>query len=127
MSVKFKSVERNNPQDLTLPKKYYAAAIADGVVDFDTMVDQIAYECSATVPDCYAVMLALVRAVSKQLEQGRIVKLDKLGNFQISISSEGRETPEEVNSKIITKSRIVFRPAKNMRKLLSGLTYQKAS
>lgn len=127
MAVKFKSVGRRNPQDITLPEKYYAKAIADGEVDLDTLAEQIAYECTVTESDTYAVLLALVRNITKELEQGRIVKLGKLGNFQVSISSEGFDTQEEVSAQAITKSRILFRPGKRMRTLLNELSYRKAS
>ena len=127
MSVKFKSVARRNPQDQTLPEKYYATAIADGEVDLDTLAEQIAYECTVTESDCYAVLLALVRNVSVELERGRIVKLGKLGNFQVGISSQGMDTEAEVNTYAITKSRILFRPSKRLRGLLAGLSYRKAS
>ena len=127
MSITFKSVARRNPQDINLPEKYYAKAIASGEVDLDTLAEQIAYECTVTESDTYAVLLALERNVAKQLQQGRIVKLGKLGNFQVSVSSEGLDTQEEVSAQAITKSRILFRPGKRLRSLLTELSYQKAS
>jgi nucleoid DNA-binding protein len=60
------------------------------------------------------------------LEQGRIVKLGRLGNFQVGLSSEGKETPNEVSIAAITKSRILFRPGKKMRGMLKTLSYRKA-
>jgi hypothetical protein len=55
------------------------------------------------------------------------VKLGSLGNFQVSISSEGKVTPEEVSATDVTKSRILFRPGKKLRNLLGNLNYLKAS
>ena len=127
MSITYKSVERRNPQDLNLPAKFYAKAIASGEVDLDTLAEQIAYECTVTESDCYAVLLALERNIANELQQGRIVKLGKLGNFQVSLSSEGVNTLDEVNAQLITKSRILFRPGKRLRNLLGGLSYRKAS
>lgn len=127
MSITFKSVARRNPQDVNLPEKYYAKAIASGQVDLDTLAEQIAYECTVTESDTYAVLLALVRNVARELEQGRIVRLGKLGNFQISVSSEGYDTENEVNALGITKSRILFRPGKRLRESLDSLHYLKAS
>ena len=59
MAVKFKAQAKRNPQDVTLPEKYFAAAIADGEVDLDMLAEQIAYECTVTESDCYAVLLSL--------------------------------------------------------------------
>lgn len=127
MSVKFKAQAKRNPQDITLPEKYYAAAIADGEVDLDILAEQIAYECTVTESDCHAVLLSLERNIIHSLKQGRIVKLGRLGNFQVGLSSTGVDTVEAVNANLITKSRILFRPGKRLRQLLTGLTYKKAS
>jgi predicted histone-like DNA-binding protein len=70
--------------------------------------------------------LSLVHNVSEELNDGRIVRLGKLGTFQIGISSDGMVTEEEVNPSIITKSRILFRPGKKLRKVLSDLSFRKA-
>ncbi|WP_299253784.1 HU family DNA-binding protein [uncultured Lacinutrix sp.] len=127
MSVKFKAQAKRNPQDITLPERYYAASVADGEVDLDILAEQIAYECTVTESDCYAVLLSLERNIINSLNQGRIVKLGRLGNFQIGISSSGVDTPEEVNATLITKSRVLFRPGKRLKQLLLVLSYKKAS
>lgn len=127
MAVKFKAQAKRNPQDVTLPEKYYAAAIADGEVDLDMLAEQIAYECTVTESDCYAVLLSLERNIIQSLDAGRIVKLGRLGNFQVGLSSEGVDTEDEVNASLITKSRILFRPGKRLRQLLTTLSYKKAS
>ncbi|MBL7559529.1 HU family DNA-binding protein [Olleya sp. YSTF-M6] len=127
MSIKFKAQAKRNPQDITLPEKYYAAAIADGEVDLDILAEQIAYECTVTESDCHAVLLSLERNIIHSLKQGRIVKLGRLGNFQVGLSSSGVDTIEAVNASLITKARILFRPGKRLRQLLTGLTYKKAS
>ena len=127
MSIKYKVLPRKNPQDMMAPEKFYAAAIADGEVNLDKLAEQISYQCTVTESDCYAVLLSLERNIISELEQGRIVKLGRLGNFQVGISSEGKETAEEVNSHAITKARILFRPGKKLRSLLNDLSFRKAS
>jgi hypothetical protein len=52
--------------------------------------------------------------------------MGRLGNFQVGISSEGKETPEEVTASDITKARILFRPGKRLRRLLNDLSFRKA-
>ena len=127
MSVKYKVLPRKNPQDMTAPEKFYAAAIADGEVDLDKLAEQISYQCTVTESDCYAVLLSLERNIISELEQGRIVKLGRLGNFQIGLSSEGKEAFDEVNASAIKKARILFRPGKRLRRLLNDLSFRKAS
>ena len=127
MSVKYKVLPRKNPQDLLAPEKFYAAAIADGETDLDKLAEQISYQCTVTESDCYAVLLSLERNIISELEQGRIVKLVRLGNFQKGVSSEGKDTAAEVTSGAIVKTRILFRPGKRLRSLLKDLSFRKAS
>ena len=127
MSVKFKVLPRKNPQDITAPEKFYAAAIANGETDLDKLAELISYQCTVTEADCYAVLMSLEHNIVSELKEGRIVKLGRLGNFQVSVSSEGRASAEEVNSSAIIKNRILFRPGKKLRTLLNTLTYNKAS
>lgn len=127
MAIKFKAQARKNPQDISLPEKYYAAAIADGEVGMDTLAEQISYQSTVTESDCYAVLLSLERNIIDALRQGRIVKLGRLGNFQVGSSSMGKDTLDEVDASAITKTRILFRPGKRLRRLLSDLSFRKTS
>jgi predicted histone-like DNA-binding protein len=126
MSIKFKAQLRKNPQDAAAPDKYYASAVGDGVVDLDEMAELISIQCTVTESDCYAVLISLEQNIIRELKQGRIVKMGRLGNFQIGISAEGKDSPDEVMAADIVKKRINFRPGKRMRKLLSELTFRKA-
>lgn len=126
MAVKFKVLPRKNPRDIMAPEKFYAAAIADGDVDFDRLAELISYQCTVTASDCYAVLLALEHNIIGELGQGRIVKLGRLGNFQVGISSEGKDVAAEVSAAAIVKSRVLFRPGKKLRVMLNGLSFKKA-
>jgi predicted histone-like DNA-binding protein len=108
------------------PEKFYAAAIADGDVDLDRLAELISYQCTVTASDCYAVLLSLEHNIIGELGQGRIVKLGRLGNFQVGISSEGKEMASEVSAAAIKKSRILFRPGKKLRSMLNELSFRKA-
>lgn len=126
MAVKYKVLPRKNPQDAMAPEKFYAAAIADGDVDLDRLAELISYQCTVTESDCYAVLLSLEHNIIGELGQGRIVKLGRLGNFQVGISSVGKDTESEVSANAITKSRILFRPGKKLRTMLNDLSFRKA-
>ncbi len=127
MAIIYKPLERLNPQDTTAVKKYYAAVVANGSVDFETLAEMISEQCTVTETDCLAVLNVLEQNIVRELKQGRIVRLGKLGNFQVSLSSEGYATEDEVTASAVKKSRILFRPAKKMRNLLKDLTFQRAS
>lgn len=127
MPIAYKPLQRVNPQDTTANKKYYAAVVANGSVDFETLAEMISEQCTVTETDCLAVLNVLEQNIVRELKQGRIVRLGKLGNFQVSLSSEGFATQEEVTASAVKKSRILFRPAKKMRDLLKDLSFSKVS
>jgi predicted histone-like DNA-binding protein len=127
MAIKFKTQSRKNPQDLTAPEKFYAAAISNGETDMEALASMISYQSTLTDTDCFAVLRSLEHNIINELNQGRIVKLGSLGNFQVGISSEGKDTPEEVTAVNVKKSRVIFRPGKKLRTLLKTVNYQKAS
>ncbi len=125
MSVKFKVLPRKNPRDLEAPEKFYAAAIADGEVDLEGLAQMIAYQCTVTDSDCYAVLIALEHNIVNELKQGRIIKLGRLGNFQVGLSSDGKDFSEDVTASSIRKNRVLFRPGKRLRSMLRDVSYRK--
>ena len=125
MSVQFISVPKKNPQNLEAPEKFYAVAKSNGVVEMDRLSVLISEQCTVTEADCLAVLASLEKQMIRQLEEGRIVRLGRIGTFQIGVRSEGMETAEEVTANSITKSRVLFRPAENLKNLLKTLRYSK--
>lgn len=127
MPIKFNVVSKKNPQDLTAPEKYYANAVGDGEVGIEKLAKLISQNCTVTEADCLAVLASLERQMMNQLEDGRIVRLEKIGTFQIGISSKGLETQDEVTSSAITKTKLRFRPSKTLRTFLKTLSFNKAA
>ena len=121
--VKVKSIERPNPQDRTTDKKFYAQAISNGTTDLERLAYLVSNQSTVREADCYAVLLSLLHNVIDELSQGKIVKLDKLGSFQIGVRSEGVATEEELTSSAIKKAHINFRPDKRMRTMLSSVAF----
>ena len=59
-----------------------------------------------------------------ELNQGRIVKLDNIGSFQIGVRSNGMTLPEEVGAQSVKSAHLNFRPSKRMRKMLDVVDYK---
>jgi predicted histone-like DNA-binding protein len=125
MSVKYQIIPRKNPQDPMAPEKYYASAIGDGKTGLERLAQLISYQSTVTEADCLAVLVSLEHNITEELQQGRIVSLGRIGNFQVGISSEGKVDPSEVSVHSIIKNRILFRPAKRLRQMLATVNYQK--
>jgi len=126
MGVKIKPVQRRNPSDDTAPRKYYATAVADGSTELSELAEMIASQSTVSPADCYAVLTALESNVIKELRNGRIVKIGTLGTYRVSISSEGKDTIEEVNASTVKKSKVLYRPGKGIRNMLKNLEFQKS-
>jgi predicted histone-like DNA-binding protein len=124
--IKFRLIPKRNPQNNTAPEKFYATAIADGEVDLEFLAEQIAYETTLTETDCYAVLLSLERNILRQLEQGKIVRVGRLGSFNVTLKSKGKETIGEFTTKDIIKGRVRFRPGKKLNKMTQELSYKKS-
>jgi len=123
--IKLKFLKRRNPNDLTAPEKYYAAAISEGSIDLKRLAEKIAYQSTLTPGDCYNVLSALEKNVIEELSDGRIVRLGDLGTFRLSVSSNGIDALEDTHSGMVKKARILFRPAEGLRNMLKNLNFRK--
>lgn len=126
MAIKYKVIAKKNPQDRTLPPKYYAHAVADGEIDLDGLAVQIEKQSTVSEADIYAVLRAAVPVIIENLANGKIVRLGTLGDFQVGISSEGKDTEEAVNTAAIKSNKVKFRPGKRLKDGLKIATYKKA-
>ena len=117
-------IERPNPQDRTAENKFYAQVVATGKTDLERLAYLVSNQSTVREADCYAVILSLLHNIVDELKQGRIVKLDKLGAFQLGIQSEGVATAEDVSASVVKNLRIKFRPDQRMKNQLNLNTVQ---
>ena len=126
MSIAFKVIERGEPGVAGGgQKKFYATQVATGESDIDNLTRSIERTSTVSGADIRAVLYGFVETMMDDLAAGKIVKLGELGNFRVSISSEGKNTGEEVNASAIKNARIIFSPGKKLKKLLQSLDYKK--
>ncbi|WP_421752747.1 HU family DNA-binding protein [Croceimicrobium sp.] len=127
MSVQFKVIQRKNPQDFSAAPLHYALAVRGQKVDLDGLSALISDGSTVRQNDVYAVLIGMVNAIIHELQNGRVVQLGKLGSFAISISAEGRQSDEEVTAATIKKSRILYRPQKELQDMLKTLKFERQS
>ena len=125
MAICFIAVGKTNPQDSTAPMQYYPRAIQTGVIDLDTLAEQVSSSCTATPADCYAVIISLVDVVSKSLEDGKIVRLGHMGSFQVSIKGTTSISAVAVDHNNVKSASIIFRPGTKFKKMLNNLQFSK--
>ncbi|MGL5912656.1 MAG: HU family DNA-binding protein [Bacteroidales bacterium] len=107
--MKFRAIERPNPNKKEDPKKFYATIVTDGEYSLDKMAEEIVGFTSLSEADVNAVLIAVQNVAQKQLAEGKIVRLGKLGSLYPTISSHGESSEELVTVKTIKSIGINYR------------------
>ena len=116
--MKYKLIERKNPQNPTAAGKYYASPVNDGRVSQKDIAAEIVGLSSLSRGDVANVINNLLDTVPKYLLMGKSVSLGELGTLRISFSSEGVSTPEQFNTNLIQGVKIIFTPSVEIKKTL---------
>lgn len=125
MSIKFKTIQRKNLQDNTLPAKWYATAVGDGETKLADLAAYAAETSTVSKADILAVLESCFTKVSKDLSDGKIVRVGEYFTLQMSISSEGADSESQVTASLIKKGKINFRPGKMLSDMIKLATYQR--
>ena len=105
--------------------KYYPCAVNNGANGLDSLADIVASQSTISKADCYGVIMALTKVIGESLSDGRIVRIDSLGSFQIPVHGLPGESPDERGKATIKGANIIYKPLKNMKKMLNGLIYKR--
>jgi len=125
---KYKLIQKNNPQNPTAAKKWYATAIGEKAQTVKAMT-RAATENTTTAPiEMEASLELLGKYAVEQLQQGHIVKVGNLGTLRVSFKSDGADSVDAFNaSTMISNPRVVFTPSKEFREsVLNGLQFENA-
>jgi len=104
---------------------YYAVPVSSGIVQTKKLAFIISDRCSATEADILLVLNSLSSVMKKLLEEGKKVRLEDIGLFSLSVSSEGFETPEECIPKQVHAKRICFKADKTLKETLAKIEFEK--
>lgn len=123
MPIQFKMVAKRN--NLVQPPEvnYYPCAVNQGEETLESLAQKICAASSLTEADCFGVMYALSNAISEALTEGKIVRIDSLGTFQLTLQGTASEEQEVRGKKYITGNRVVFRPSKRLKTTMEKVTY----
>jgi predicted histone-like DNA-binding protein len=124
MSQKFRVIEHTMPGDPG-KKMFYAMAVSGGESTMEDITNAIERRCTVSGADIRAVLYAIAEVTTEFLHSGMIVRIGELGSFRLSLSSEGRERPEEVNASIIRSASILFSPGLRIKRSLKSIKYEK--
>ncbi len=125
--VPFISVRRKNIAHRDSPDLYYAFAKASRDVDIEEMSERIERASTVNATDVVAVLHALETEMMDCFKLGEIVRLGKIGSFQVSLRSSGVADQKDVKESVIRNARICFRPGNGIKDVLKTLSYGKVS
>jgi predicted histone-like DNA-binding protein len=98
MALRF-TLQQNKIKSNKAYGKWYAHTVKTGELTMDDIERRIQGRCTVTRADVRAVLAALNDVVEDGLKSGRVVNLNELGKFYLSIRSESVATPEEFSVK----------------------------
>lgn len=126
MPIKYNVIERGQPGVAGGgDKKWYAVAVNDGEITTDDLSKQIEKFSALSEADIRGVIIALENVIQENLANGKIIRLDKLGSFYPSLSSNGAETKEKFDASLIKNAKVNYRPGKRISDALKTATFKK--
>jgi len=127
MAIKYNLIEKGQPGVIGGgTKKWYANVALDGEISVDDLAKQIEKFSALSEADIRGVIIALENVIQENLNNGRVIRMDKLGSFYPALSSNGALTKEEFNSSFIKEAYVNYRPGKRIVDALKAVTFKKA-
>lgn len=125
MAVSFKMVPKTNNLASPPETKYYPCAVHDGTVNLNQLAAIVASRSIVSRADCYGVIIGLTQAISESLAAGRIVKIEDLGTFRITLQGSPADAADVLGKSNIKGAKIIYKPSRDMKSSLRKLNYKR--
>jgi predicted histone-like DNA-binding protein len=123
MALWLRKILRKNPQDMKQSKWYLSQEIS-GSVGIQAIAKEIEGRSALSLGDVQSVLSNLVEVLPTFLKLGQSISLEGFGSFRISVSSEGVETPEELNARHVKGVKLVFLPSAALKRNLADVSFE---
>ena len=125
MSVQFKMIPKQN--NLVSPPKvsYYPCAVSKGEMQLNDLANIISGRSSMSKADCYGVIMALSEVIGESLADGKIVKIESLGTFQLILKGTASENEDDLGKSSIVGARVSYKPSKELKNRIKRITYKR--
>ena len=118
MSIEYDFYRNPNSQG-TNKKRYHARVVSSDRISTDELAEEIQKECSLTITDVKAVLIALGDKLAKHLGDGSKVHLEGIGYFQVNLQcKEEVRTTRSVRSDNVEFKSVSYRADNELKKHL---------
>jgi predicted histone-like DNA-binding protein len=125
MAIKYRVKTKQDTIGKRETPKYYAVPVRRGIVNLNTLSAEVASHSSMSKADVYGVIIGLIPVIEEYLHNGYAVKLDDLGIFTLSASSEGYDSPEECTPHCVSAKKICFRADAKLKRNLRAVKFER--
>lgn len=126
MSIEYDFYRNPNSQG-TNKKRYHARVVSNNRVSTDELAKEIQSECSLTIADVKAVLIALGGKLAKHLGEGSKVYLEGIGYFQVNLNcKEEVRTPHAIRSENVEFKSVSYRADNDLKKHLRSQAIQRS-
>ncbi|MEQ8879862.1 MAG: HU family DNA-binding protein [Cyclobacteriaceae bacterium] len=105
--------------------KYYPVLTDRRITNLRKLCYMISDRSTLTSADVMGVIHAMIELIPDLLQDGRTVRLDGFGTFNLHASSEGQTNPDKITSRDITGVRMSFLPDKDIKRRLNKTKFVK--
>ena len=126
MSIEY-DFYRNPNSQVTDKKRYHARVVSSDRITTDELAEEIQKECSLTITDVKAVLIALGDKLAKHLGEGSKVHLEGIGYFQVNLQcKEEVRTTRSVRSDNVEFKSVSYRADNELKKHLRNQKIQRS-
>jgi len=126
MAIKYDFYRNPNSQG-TNKKRYHARVVSGNRISTNELAKEIQYECSLTIADVKAVLIALGDKLAKHLGEGDKVHIEGIGHFQVNLRcKEEVSTTRAVRSENIEFKSISYRADNDLKKHMQKQKIQRS-
>lgn len=118
---------RNPNSQKTNKKRYHARVVSNNRISTDDLAEEIQNECSLTIVDVKAVLIALGDKLAKHLGEGDKVHIEGIGHFQVNLKcKEEVRTTRAIRSENIEFKSVSYRADNDLKKHLRKQKIQRS-
>ncbi|GHT14633.1 DNA-binding protein [Bacteroidia bacterium] len=122
--MKYRVIEKTNPQQPQAAKKQYASPVNAGNFTLKDFAKEISGRSSLTRGDIENVLSNFMEELPTFLKLGLSVKLGEFGTLRLSLSSDGVDIGQKFDASHIKGVKVIFTPSTDLKENLNDISFE---